>query len=45
MKHIDVLVITETKLNNSFPTSQFFVKGCAELVMLDRNRNGGRVMI
>ena len=27
MKHIDVLVITETKLNNSIPTSQFLVKG------------------
>ena len=27
MKHIDVLVFTETKLNNSMPTSQFLVKG------------------
>ena len=45
MKHIDILVITETKLDNSLPTSQFLVKGFAELFRLDRNRNGGGVMI
>ena len=45
MKYIDVLVITETKLDNSFPTLQFLVKGFAEPFRLDRNRNGGGVMI
>ena len=42
---MDVLVITETKLNNSFPTLQFLVKGFAEPFRLDRNRNEGWVMI
>ena len=45
MKHVDVLVFTETKLDKSFPTSQFLVKGFAEPFRLDRNRNGGGVMI
>ena len=45
MKHIDVLLITETKLDNSFPTSQFLVKGFEELFRLDQNRNEGGVMI
>ena len=45
LKHIDVLVITEAKLDDSFPTSQFLMKGFAEPFRLDRNRNGGGVMI
>ena len=45
MKHVDILVITETKLDNSLPTSQFLVKGFVEPFRLDRNRNGGGVMI
>ena len=45
IKHIDVLVITERQLDDSFPTSQFLMKGFAEPFRLDRNRNGGGVMI
>lgn len=30
MKYIDFLVITKTKLDDSFPTSQFLMKGTAE---------------
>ena len=30
INHIDVLVFTETKLDDSFPTLQFFMKGFAE---------------
>ena len=30
MKYIDVLVITETKLDDLFPTSQFLMEGFAE---------------
>ena len=44
-KHIDIPVITETKLYNSFPTSQFLVKSFAEPFRLDQNRNGGGVII
>ena len=35
IKHIDVLVIRETKLDDSFPTSQFLMKGFAEPFRLD----------
>ena len=45
MKHVDILVITGTKLDNSFPTLQFLVKGFPEPLRLDRNRNRGGVMI
>ena len=45
IKHIDVLVITETKLDDSFPTLQFLMKGFVEPFRLDRNRNGVGVMI
>ena len=40
IKHIDVLVgITETKLDDSFPTLQFLMKGFVEPFRLDQNRN------
>ena len=45
MKHTDVLVITEAKLDDPFPTSQFLIKAFTERFRLDRNRNGGGVMI
>ena len=45
MKYIVVLVIIETNLDNSFPTSQILVKGFGEAFRLNRNRNGGGVMI
>ena len=35
MKHIDVLVITETKLDDSFSTSHFLMKDFAEPFRLD----------
>ena len=35
----------ETKLDDTFPTFQFLMKGFAEPVRLDGNRNGGEVMI
>ena len=40
-----ILVNTETKLDNTFPTSQFLVDGFYEPIRLDRNRNGGGIMI
>ena len=43
--HLDVLVIVETKLDKSFPTKQFLIPGYNKPYRLDRNRNGGGVMI
>ena len=50
LKHIiknsvDVLVVTETKLDPSFRNGQFFIDGFARPFRRDRNKNGGGVMI
>ena len=41
MLHIDIFVLTETRLDDIFPTAQFLVNGFSEPYRLDRNRNGG----
>ena len=45
LKHVDIFMPTETKLDDSFPNSQFPVDGFSEPFKIDRNRSGGRVMI
>ena len=45
LKYVDVLVLTETKLDDSFPKVQFLVDGFSEPYRYDRNRNGGGIMI
>ena len=44
-KNIDILVVTETKLDESFPTSQFLIEGYSEPYRMDRNRKGGGILI
>ena len=44
-KHTDTLVTTETKLDDTFPLDQFYVEGFTIPYRLDRNRNGGGVII
>ena len=39
--NIDILIISETRLNGSFPTSQFFMNGFSSPHRLDRNCSGG----
>jgi exonuclease III len=43
--NIDVLVVTETKLDDSFPTVQFFIDGYSMPYRLDRNKHGGGILI
>ena len=43
--NIDVLVVTETKIDDSFPTAQFFIDGYSAPYRLDRNRHGGGILI
>ena len=43
--NIDVMIIGETKLDDSFPISQFKVEGFAEPFRLDRDKNGGGILI
>ena len=45
LKYVDALVITETKLDYIFLTSQFLVSGFSVPCRLDRNRNWGGIMI
>ena len=44
-EHVDNLVLTETKLDDSFPNLQFSVDGFSEPFRIDRNRFGGEVMV
>ena len=41
---LDVLMITETKLDDSFPEQQFHIKSFNKPFRLDRNRHGGGLL-
>ena len=43
--NLDILVVTETKLDHTFPEKQFLIPGYKKPYRRDRNRNGGGVMI
>ena len=45
MKYIEILILTETKLDETFLTSQFLMDGFSKPYRFDRNKYGGRVMI
>ena len=36
----DILIITETKFDDTYPISQFHIEGYSMLYRLERNRNG-----
>ena len=42
---IDILVITETNTDSTFPLNQFAIQGYSKPYRFDRNRNGGDVFI
>ena len=43
--NIDVLVISETKIDESFPLNQFLIEGFATPFRADRNSHGGGIII
>ena len=43
--NIDVLAISETKLDDSFPAGQFKIPGYASPFRLDRNQNGDGILV
>ena len=45
IKYVDILVLEETKLHNSFPNLQFSVDGFSEPFRIDRNRSGAGLII
>ena len=45
VNNIDILVLTETKIDSSFPNAQFRIDGFSAPFRLDRNKFGGGVLI
>ena len=43
--NIDILIISETKVDDSFPDGQFFLGGFGTPFRLDRNRNGRGIIL
>ena len=43
--HVDILILTETKIDSSFPSSQFMIDGYGPPHRLDRNGNGGGILV
>ena len=44
-KNIDVLLLSETKIDSSFPSVQFHLEGYATPHTLDRNANGDGILL
>ena len=44
-KNIDVLLISEAKIDSSFPSVQFYLQGYATPYRLDRNANGVGILL
>ena len=42
---MDIFMVTETKLDDSFPASQFNIEGFSTPFRLDRNKNGGCIIL
>ena len=42
---IDIILVSETKLDNTFPRPQFKIPGYTLPLRLDRNKNGGGVLL
>ena len=42
---IDILVITETKLDSSFSSSEFLIDGFHKPYRMDRNKHGGGILL
>ena len=43
--HIDILIIEETKLDETFPKGSFEIPGFKEPFRKDRNKHGGGIMV
>ena len=44
-RRVDILVISETKLDNSFPMGEFEIEGYFTPIRLDRNCHGGGIIL
>ena len=44
-QNVDILAVSETKLDESFPTSQFLIDGFKKPFLYDKNANGGGILV
>ena len=44
-KYVDILLLSETKLDDSFPTGQFSLNGYSKTYRLARSSNGGGILL
>ena len=44
-RNLDIILLSETKLDDSFPSAQFMLKNFAIPYKLDRNSNGGGLLL
>ena len=42
---VDILVMNKIKLNYTFPKNQFLIEGYSKPFRLDKNRNGGGLLV
>ena len=42
--NVDLLMLSETKIDDSFPKGQFLIKGFGDPFRIDRNVNGGGIL-
>ena len=45
MGNVDILMATETKIDESFPTSQFIIPGFTSPYRFDRTNDGGGILV
>ena len=43
--NVNMMMISETKLDNTFPNGQFLIDGFNEPIRLNRIRNGGGILL
>ena len=45
MDSVDIFIVTETKIDESFPTSQFIIPGFTSPCRFDRTKDGGGILV
>ena len=45
MGNVDILMVTETKIDETFPTSQFIIPGFTSPYRFDRTKEGGGILV
>ena len=44
-QYVDILMLSETKLDSTFPLIQFLINGLSVLHRLDQNSKGGGILL